>query len=118
MNRVFRTVAVPLEHATTISAVAASLGPATLSFAWTANAGPPGADQTHQVSSGLVSEAFAQALASPQAFQAALAPIAEITPEQAQAVWASLDVGIEEAPLALERLGLQIHATESSGGAA
>lgn len=113
MNRVFRTVVTPLEHAATVTAAAAAIGPATLPFSWTALAGPLGGPATHQISSGLVSEAFAQALTAPEALRAALAPVAAMTPSQAQTVLSVIDVSIEEAPLVLERLGLVL---EQSGG--
>lgn len=112
MSRVFRTLVVPMGLVPTINAAACALGPATLSFAWTAPAGPDAATVTHQVSSGLIALELAEALANPEALAAAIAPVAEISLVDASAALAGVDLSSEDAPVALTRLGLQLISTE------
>lgn len=111
MNRVFKTIVMPLEYAQLGSALAATFGPGALAFGWTAKCGAGGV-ATHYITSGMLAEPFVAALASAQALRAALAPAVVLSEAEASEIWGSLDVSTEAAELALERLGMQLTTAE------
>lgn len=114
MSFVFLTVIAPLNMAPFVYACAAALGPGTLAFAATADAGPFGGAATHQVTSGMVPERFAAALATAPAFRLAASPVTSVTLAEAQDVLQSIDVSIDEQAAALARTGLALISMEAA----
>lgn len=111
MNRIFRTILVPLEHAQLGSALAATFGPDALAFGWTARCGAGGVP-THYITSGMLAEPFVAALASPDTLRAALAQVVELSEGEAVDIWGSLDVSMEAAEVVLERCGMELEASD------
>jgi hypothetical protein len=103
MNRVFRTVIIPLGDVETILAVAPVYGAARFAFAWTVTAGPVDGEATHWVTSGMVPEELVQALLSSDALRTA---VPHLSPEQAQAALSEIDVSEEDGHAAMARAGL------------
>lgn len=111
MDRVYRAVAAPLDVGHTVIALAAALGPATLSYAASMPSTKDGDDWV--VIAGLVGASFAGALTSPEAMRAALAPVAALTEVEAEQAWAQIDVSDEDVDAVIERLGLTMPAEEA-----
>lgn len=111
MNRTFRTILVPLEHAQLGAALAATFGTGALAFGWTARCGVAG-EPTHYVTSGMLAEPFVAALASPDTLRAALAQVVELSEGEAVEIWGGLDVSMESAEVVLERRGMELEASD------
>lgn len=107
MNRIFRTILVPLEHAQLGSALAATFGPGALAFGWTARCGAGGVP-THYITSGMLAEPFGDSLSSPQHLVEALAPVVVLSEQEAAEILQSLDVSDQDAEMVLQRLGFSL----------
>jgi len=103
-----RTIIVPAPYAAAASAACEHLAGAGGSGMYTTPLSPTGElPATHWISSGLIEQAFADLLASPDAL-AAVATQAGLDPAPLIAIVAAADISDERADVALARLSLQL----------
>jgi hypothetical protein len=106
MDRLFKTVVIPADLAPLMHALAGSDGRAALAMGWSAPCFDAAGVYTHYLFTGLISAGALAMLQSPQALQAAVAGIAELTLDEAAAVLGRIVVSDEESDSVLTGLGL------------
>lgn len=114
MDWVHRTIIVHADHAAVARAACEHLAGAGGSGMFTTPLSPTGElPATHYISSGLIEQAFADLLASPDALTA-VATGAGLDPAPLVAIVAAADITDEPADVALARLGLQMCRQEAA----
>lgn len=116
MDRLFKTVVIPADLVPLMHTLAGSDGRAALAMGWSAPCYDAAGAYTHYLFTGLMSASALAMLQSPQALQAAVAGIAELTLDEAAAVLGRIVISDDEVEVVLAGMGLRVDVDAGTGG--
>lgn len=114
MDRVFKTLVIPMPLASLMHTMAAADQEAAMAFGWSAECFNAAKIPTHQVFSGQITAAALARFECPEAMQAGAATVGvDLTSEQAQALHTQIVVSDDDAAPVLADMGLSLQGSET-----